>query len=119
MAMAILVLGVLACLAAWIYGEATNTRWVRLLGAISCMLVFSVTAAGIGGLHAHFSMGIPLAEAFHRYLDAASEQLDAGNVEFVRHQFSKFSERAPATYETEELLRNIDAAADEMSGGPP
>lgn len=119
--MHVLVLAVfvpLACIAGWVYGEAANNRPVRLIATISCVVAFATIAAGVSGLHASLSIGVPLSSAFHEYLDAASDQLKAGHTDFVVGEFSEFKEHSPITYETGALLRNIESLTKTMASGP-
>lgn len=103
---------------AWIYGEVANNRPMRVIGAVACILSCTVVASGISGISAAFSVGIPLGEAFHAYVDAAGDQIETGNTEFVVEQFEEFKERVPVTYESGAFVRDLKSATQRMASGP-
>ena len=107
------------CLAAWIAGEVFNYRPGRIAGALACFVVFSTVAAIVSGIRASLSIGIPVSEEIHAYLEASAAQLKAGNTEFVFNEFAGFKERAHVTYETGYFIKAVGSETERMSAGPP
>ena len=109
---------VLACVGGWLYGEAKNNQPIRVICALGCMVVFSGIAAAVSGLHTALSVGIPMSTAVHEYLDAATSQLQDGNVDFVVDEFDGFKQRAHITYETGAFLDEVKKETNRMKSGP-
>jgi hypothetical protein len=106
------------CVVGWIYGEMENKRSLRITFAILTVIVFSGIAAGVSGINTAMSIGIPVSKAVHAYLDASSDQLLAGHIDFVIAEFDAFQERAHVTYETGGFIEAVQRETNRMRKGP-
>jgi len=61
----------------WIYGEARQSRIVRVPSTIGAVIVFSGISAIVSGVGAGLCVGIPVTTALHEYLDASAAWADA------------------------------------------
>jgi hypothetical protein len=101
----------LTCLAGWIHGEAKDKRGIRVASTIALMIVLSAIAATVSGI-------LTGLKAIHEYLDAASAQLTAGNIDFVIEEFDGFKTRAGVTYETGAFEDSVRRETIRMKAGP-
>jgi hypothetical protein len=114
-----LVLGIaLACVGGWIYGEVADNRLIRVVSSIAAMVLFVLIAVFASGIHTALSIGVPTSTAVHEYLNAAAEQLDAGQSDFVIKEFLDFKERAHVTYETVAFVDAVNRETARMKAGP-
>ena len=98
----------------WIYGESRGSPGVRRLGALLMTLSWSASAVAgtiLASMGWHFEFNIRWTGAVCDFVNAANDQLSAGEVDRVRNEFGRFREgEFHETYESEWFLRRLNDA---------